>query len=162
MADCSICLNEEIEDLDKCKNNCGHVFCKTCLDNWLNRGNDDCPLCRQKIEYFEYRNEKYRLINISRQINPLSRVQTVFRTHPNLLLVVRVIGLIVSVGLLLQAYFVYSLQRENNKIKSNCEREINIYKEIINNLEPVRLLNSYGRYINCFMPKYFVNKCFNT
>ena len=58
MADCSICLNEEIEDLDKCKNNCGHVFCKTCLDNWLNRGNDDCPLCRQKIEYLGDRFEK--------------------------------------------------------------------------------------------------------
>ena len=162
MIECSICLNEEIEDLNKCINNCGHIFCKSCLDNWLNRGNDDCPLCRQKIENFEYRNEKYRLINISRQINPLSRVQTVFRTHPNLLRVIRVMGLILSVGVLLQAYFVYSLQRENNKIKNKCEREINIYREIINNLEPVRLLNSYGRYIDCFMPKYFVNKCFNT
>ena len=41
MIDCSICLNEEIEDLDKCMNNCGHIFCKSCLDTWLNRGNDD-------------------------------------------------------------------------------------------------------------------------
>lgn len=162
MVECSICLNEEIEELDKCVNNCGHIFCKSCLDTWLNRGNDDCPLCRQKIEYFEYRNEKYRLINRSTQINPLSRVQTVFRTHPNLLLVVRVMGIILSVGVLLQSYFVYSLQRENNKIKNNCEREINIYMEIINNLKPIRILNHYGRYINCFMPKYFINKCFNT
>ena len=63
MIECSICFNEEIEEFNKCTNNCGHVFCKCCLDTWLNRGNDDCPLCRQKIEYFEYRKKINSSIN---------------------------------------------------------------------------------------------------
>lgn len=170
MIECSICLNEEIEDLNKCINNCGHVFCKTCLDTWLNRGNDDCPLCRQKIEYFEYRNEKYRLINISRQTNPLSRVQTVFRTHPNLLLVIRVMGLILSVGVLLQAYFIYNLHKQNIELKEKHDNDISTFVKIMRDNNYINSQQTIGinicKFFNnckyCLMPKYFVNKCFNT
>ena len=162
MIECSICLNEEIEDLNKCINNCGHIFCKSCLDNWLNRGNDDCPLCRQKIEYFEYRNEKYRLINTSTQINPLSRVQTVFRTNPKIIILLRVVGLITSVGFFIQAYFVYNLHRENNELKNVYENKLNIYKYLFNNVINVKINNNFNNYINCLVPKYFVDICFNT
>ena len=74
------------KQLNKCINNCGHIFCKSCLDTWLNRGNNNCPLCRQKIEYFEYRTEKYRLINISRQTDRSINPVTIYRTHPKIII----------------------------------------------------------------------------
>ena len=125
--DCSICLNDEIEQFDKCKNNCGHVFCKPCLDTWLNRGNDHCPLCRQTIDYFEYRNEKYRLINISTQTVLSTNQITVFRTNPKIIIFLRVMGLIISIGFIIQAYFIYSLHQDKIELKDKYENKLNSY-----------------------------------
>lgn len=48
---CSICLEDfDISDLStvaKTKT-CGHLFCKRCLQNWL-QVNRNCPLCRQDL-----------------------------------------------------------------------------------------------------------------
>lgn len=158
--ECSICLSEEIEQLDKCKNNCGHIFCKGCLDIWLNRGNNDCPLCRQKIEYYEYRNEKYRLINIQRQT--VTSTRTVFRINPKIIILMRVMGLIVSVGFLMQAYFIYSLHRENNDLKSKYENKLNIYNTFFSNVINVKILNNNNNYMNCIVPRHYIDICFNT
>ena len=49
MNNCSICLNEDIEDNLMCKIECEHSFCKNCLDTWLNRGNDNCPYVDKKL-----------------------------------------------------------------------------------------------------------------
>lgn len=162
MVDCSICLNEEIEQLDKCINNCGHIFCKSCLDTWLNRGNSECPLCRQKIEYFEYRSEKYRLINISTQTDRSINPVTIYRTNPKIIILLRIIGLITSVGFFIQAYFVYNLHSENNELKNEYENKLNIYKYLFNNVINVKINNNFNNYINCLVPKHFVDICFNT
>ena len=161
MVECSICLNEEIEQLDKCKNNCGHIFCKSCLDIWLNRGNDDCPLCRQKIEYYEYRNDKYRLINIQRQLATSTNPRTIFRTNPKIIILMRMMGLIVSVGFLIQAYFVYRLYRENNDLKSKYENKLNIYNTFFSDVINVKILDK-DNYINCIVPRHYIDICFNT
>ena len=58
--DCSICL-EEIVESSACKITCGHYLCKPCIDALLDSGNISCPLCRQKITYFEHNNDKYRV-----------------------------------------------------------------------------------------------------
>ena len=46
MAECSICLNELIEE-NTCTTGCNHQFCKVCLDEWFNSKNLSCPLCRE-------------------------------------------------------------------------------------------------------------------
>ena len=61
MMECAICL-ETILDLDRCINNCGHSFCKSCIDGWLDQGKHKCPLCRQNIQYFQHNNKEYRLV----------------------------------------------------------------------------------------------------
>ena len=58
---CAICL-DTIVDEQECINNCGHKFCKPCLDNYLDSGKIECPLCRQPIQYFEHNSEHFRLI----------------------------------------------------------------------------------------------------
>ncbi len=47
MKTCSICY----ENVDKDSNAtilrvCGHVFCDTCLNTWLETDNKSCPMCR--------------------------------------------------------------------------------------------------------------------
>ena len=53
MDECAICLNE-IPAIDKCINDCGHSFCKSCIDTWFDRGKNDCPICRHPIIYFNH------------------------------------------------------------------------------------------------------------
>jgi len=62
MTECAICLVNEIVESERCVNNCGHTFCKTCIDTWFDRGHNSCPLCRQLINYFKHNEDHYRVI----------------------------------------------------------------------------------------------------
>jgi hypothetical protein len=42
---CSICLNE-INDKDKYKTKCNHIFHEECIEFWY-RKSQSCPLCRK-------------------------------------------------------------------------------------------------------------------
>lgn len=56
--DCSICLSDNIIELNNCLTNCNHRFCKECLNEWFNKGNISCPLCRNDINFFINNDEK--------------------------------------------------------------------------------------------------------
>jgi hypothetical protein len=60
--ECPICLTSEIQCNVLCMNNCGHVYCKGCIDNWLDLGKNICPMCRQPIQYIKHNNETYRVV----------------------------------------------------------------------------------------------------
>lgn len=45
---CPICFHEVMSP--KKSNNCRHVFCKFCLENWY-KIKPNCPMCRAPIEY---------------------------------------------------------------------------------------------------------------
>ena len=51
---CTICLISPIPPLNVCTTNCGHRYCKTCLETWQNRMKRDCPICRKDINYYMY------------------------------------------------------------------------------------------------------------
>ena len=57
--DCSVCLTENILPSNKCITECNHQFCKDCLDDWFQRGNKSCPLCRGEITEYKHQNEKF-------------------------------------------------------------------------------------------------------
>lgn len=59
---CTICMKEDLIDEDIYHTNCGHEFCRPCLDDWFQRGNNSCPLCRSKIDIYKYKSENYRLV----------------------------------------------------------------------------------------------------
>lgn len=52
---CSICLDDVLENENSTRTSCGHVFHKNCLESWINQSraqNSDiysCPLCRSNI-----------------------------------------------------------------------------------------------------------------
>jgi hypothetical protein len=62
--ECPICFNN-IVGKDICITNCKHQFCYDCLKKWFEKKKDTCPNCRQKIDTFEYHNEKNRIIYIN-------------------------------------------------------------------------------------------------
>jgi hypothetical protein len=45
---CSICFNEFHKDTEVYQTSCMHIFCRTCLDTWLNNENN-CPMCRKEL-----------------------------------------------------------------------------------------------------------------
>ena len=59
---CTICMKEDLNKDEIYYTNCGHEFCKQCLDDWFKRGNQSCPLCRSEINYYKHNDENYKLI----------------------------------------------------------------------------------------------------
>ncbi|GFP92637.1 probable E3 ubiquitin-protein ligase xerico [Phtheirospermum japonicum] len=47
--DCSICLNEFNRNARVNRLSCGHVFHKSCLEEWLSYWKPTCPLCRNDM-----------------------------------------------------------------------------------------------------------------
>lgn len=79
LLNCSICLKDNILQEEKCLTNCNHSFCNKCLDEWFDTGSDACPLCRQKITYFNHNNITNRLV-IRGPSNPNINDQRLMRT----------------------------------------------------------------------------------
>ena len=59
---CIICLKENLNNEILCLTNCTHIFCKECLDQWLDIGKKSCPVCRQNIQYFKHKDNNFRII----------------------------------------------------------------------------------------------------
>ena len=55
---CAVCLDEFGRD-DKtwCLKNCMHIFHQGCLDSWMDRKHDTCPICRTPLLPNAYQNE---------------------------------------------------------------------------------------------------------
>lgn len=65
---CPICLSEIT---DNTTTNCGHSFCKTCIDNCLDN-KIECPMCRQTIRYIKNLSETIRVVSYTNNSNSLS------------------------------------------------------------------------------------------
>lgn len=48
---CPICLCE-LNDKIKRKTYCGHIFCKSCIYEWVGNHSCTCPACRTKISKY--------------------------------------------------------------------------------------------------------------
>ena len=62
MNECTICFNELLDET--CITECNHRFCKECLDKWLDSNKSTCPLCRDNINYFDYKGKTNRIVRI--------------------------------------------------------------------------------------------------
>lgn len=59
---CSVCLEGMTPEIQT-RTSCGHLFCHNCLTDWINRGNNTCPVCRTQIRTFTTGRTMTRLIN---------------------------------------------------------------------------------------------------
>lgn len=45
---CAICM-ESFLTRDPVNGDCGHIFCRACIDQWFKETKSTCPTCRTKI-----------------------------------------------------------------------------------------------------------------
>jgi len=189
MDECAICLANEINEPDKCTNDCGHAFCKSCIDSWFDQGKNDCPICRHPITYFNHNNDHYRVI-VRRQRSPRAgiRVQTLNPQGPNQaeqdtnnriyinrerLKTYKNYMLFISCLMVLQGYLSYHVRLRNNDLTDNYNQCIHDASELTNLIDTNHLINTNDQdevYISdkymdnsvqCSLPQYFIDRCFS-
>lgn len=160
--ECIICF--QMIDPDKiCKNDCGHKFCKNCLDEWINRGKLQCPLCRQTIEYITYQSNHYRLLKPNyTQVSPQYRA-----TIRNALQCYRYTLLFLLGICCLEYYVLHKVSTEKQNLEllyDECKKNITddpTYTEITSDMKYVELITHWGDHIvGCLIPALFVNRCY--
>lgn len=133
---CSICLKDNIDESELCKTNCNHCFCKGCLDDWFDRGEISCPLCRGEIKYFNHDNQNNRIIKLEkkRQNNQnnlnQTNIQRYLNSRDNLNNVETMIQRIIIENRKLKCYFYLSLitglnYMTNYYLSSSINKELN-------------------------------------
>jgi hypothetical protein len=182
---CAICLDPIIKD-EECINNCGHIFCKPCLDQYLDSGKTECPLCRQPIQYFEHNSEHFRLILKKVNERQIEQGGQILR-NPNHLVVDRkkyniyrfiLFGLFITniidmfmgdvstneQNLLLRKY--QECERNNTDLQNrvlNLEDDISfIYPQDDNGYSFYFIIDKLrGLQSECYLPTNIINTCFN-
>jgi hypothetical protein len=67
--ECCICLTPITEN--QYMTNCNHIFHKSCLEKWLSKNHQNCPICRQMIQYCDTENlERFKFILITQSPIP--------------------------------------------------------------------------------------------
>lgn len=163
MTECSICLIPEIIETEKCKLQCSHNFCKPCIDGWLNTGKTTCPLCIHEISYFEYNQDKYRIIKVRQPDNSSIQINqdniTINRKTCNIF---RILSLVIVGTLIFQTYIIHKMYSKNDKLRELYSIELNKYNTLIDNEQSVIMKTSQ---INerriCMIPFYYIKRCFN-
>ena len=156
---CSICFNNNIDNNSMCYTSCNHNYCKSCLDKWFDKGKNTCPNCRSEIKYFQYNNNKTRIIILDKNINNF-REETYIYIN-NLKKQVFSLRLLLLFGLITIIY-----------VKNNCidttESLTEQYDEcnhnnsiLINYLTNKEYLNIFynNHYYNCMFPLSIINEC---
>lgn len=165
---CTICFTE-ISEEEKITLNCNHYFCNSCIQDWLDKGKNSCPLCRSDIKEYNLNDKNYRIVlkegdtpvtnQRGREINDLNIYLIKVNARLKCLMYVSVIGS----TYLADMYF---------RIQSNYNNLHDYYQDCKNNLtllesSEMNILNDIGMYSldrhifrECSIPKYFYDKCF--
>ena len=72
---CIVCYNS-IDDKDKCITNCNHIYCKDCLNVWFDRGNVECPMCREPVKSYLNDSTNHKIIVLKEQSQNMVLIQT--------------------------------------------------------------------------------------
>jgi hypothetical protein len=185
MTECAICLKPEIDEADRCINDCGHEFCKSCIDTWFDRGHNSCPLCRQLINYFRHNEDNYRVI--IKQIRtprspaigrrPQGQQPVSFVTiHKGTYNFFRYVGLGILLMLFLQGYLLVRTRNRYYALSNSydeCLRNTSVLSRYIQKhpqndyvnmlpIEEVYVYNKYtDEYVRCSIPNYYMDSCFS-
>ena len=143
---CSICLVEDILNISIM--DCGHKYCKECIDGWFDKGNNTCPMCRKEIIYFKNNDDNYRLI-IKKKESTLINTELLIRyvrCHK--------IARFLSITLILMIYYIYNISNNNKILLDNynsCEYN---YTNVLS-----ILLVKKNNLVKCDIPITYFNNC---
>ena len=169
---CSICLEEAVENENICETNCSHFFCQTCLDEWFNRGQISCPICRDSINYFKNMETNYRVIirsNINNDRNIISRneINQLLRSYYNM----RYISFVMFLLCIFLMNYYRIIKDQYNQLLINNQNNIQNISLLTNELKQCNIISDelitvsiynggnnlkrceipYLSYIRCFM-----------
>jgi len=51
---CLVCLEDYLEEEEIRIMRCRHAFHKVCVDEWMQKGRNNCPACRSMVHFFIY------------------------------------------------------------------------------------------------------------
>ena len=163
---CTICFTEISED-DKITLNCKHYFCNTCIQDWLDKGKNSCPLCRSDIKEYNLNDKNYRIV-LKENNNPVTneRGREINDLNRYLIRVNARLKCLIYISLISTTYLAYMYFR----IISNYNHLYDDYQDCKNNLTllenvNMNILNDIGMYSldrhsfrECSIPKYFYDK----
>lgn len=72
---CTVCYNT-IDDKDKCITNCNHIYCNGCLNEWFDRGNVECPMCRVPVRSYLNESTNHKIVVLKNQPQNMVLIQT--------------------------------------------------------------------------------------
>jgi len=143
---CSICLIDNILDVSIL--DCGHQYCKNCIDEWFNKGKNSCPICRKDILYFKNNNENFRLIIKNNESIVI---------HPELLIRYIRCQKIIRGCFVLFSLMLYYIYNQNNYNKYLLNKYDNCYYNYTNVL--TTLLVKGDSLVKCTIPINYFNNC---
>ena len=160
MNGCSICLKDTIPISVQCVNNCGHVYCKPCIDSWLDKGKNTCPMCRQEIKYMDHNSDKYRIVLIDKKTE--NRVTNhdprYIYIRKDLFKIIRGGFLLMTFTLIGQITYIFHRYRSHGEIISQYNYCIDYYKDPDNS----HILNCiYDDKNNGYIPCPSMETCLN-
>lgn len=162
---CTICFTE-ISEEEKIILNCNHYFCNICIQDWLDKGKNSCPLCRSDIKEYNLNDKNYRIVlkkdtpitnGRGREINDLNRY---------LIKVNARLKFVIYTTLISSIYFIDRYLRISSNYNDlyddyqTCKTNLTFFKnnDILNNVGIYSLDHNILR--ECSIPKYFYDKCF--
>lgn len=172
---CPICMSDiSIDSI--CKTDCNHQFCKSCLDTWFNRGENSCPTCRNNINYFDYKNNKNRIIIINNNENNENNennlqaitndFQVIIKKYLVLIKFQKYMLFLISSLLFIYSTSYYNLTQQNDNLihrYNNCiQNNTLLYLENrrLNSREFVNIDLLYNGFLTaCRIPIYFYQAC---
>ena len=169
MEDCSICL-DKMNDESISTINCNHSFCNVCIEEYINKNKNTCPLCRCEIKEFYNKEERTKIIfkNSPQIVDP--RVIRVYelRYHKMCLkaYLLLIIIFIQFYLLLRNSYYLDRCEYMNNEYHNNNTLLLNNYNSCVeeNELES----RTEGTYIYsgvrkalvfCQLTIFYLSKC---
>lgn len=174
---CAVCL-EEIDEAVECKNSCGHSFCKACIDNWLDQGKSQCPLCRQDIKYLETKQANYRIIiktntqNTNQRITPMIRSPNVVPVRRHIFYTLRYSLYLSFIFSVIQGWFIHNLRKSYRDLLQQsieCHRNNTELNDIIlenhyfegNDFDNYLIMDKHSDMLRvCYLPIEFMQRCF--
>ena len=163
MNTCSVCLND-ISFNDICNTNCNHDFCEKCLDEWFKRNKTTCPLCRGIVTHYK-KSDTITKLYFNNDNNAL--LQHYIIQNYNLKKYFSFSCMLVFI----QLYYMSNDYINYNHLKNDYDILYHNYTTInndlyncyekINNTIYTYLFDTDNKYwIQCMIPKYFIDICF--
>jgi len=167
--ECCICFEKEIDEENICSTDCSHIFCKDCLNQWFDRGNRCCPLCRRSIQVYQNNNEKYRIIirrATSNNTISTEAIRVLIRHNYNMKYIIFILCLLLFISYnyyvrlnILHTHLLYNYSSQTENM-TKLQNELNQCVSIEGRTVYADIWDGINTLKRCLIPLSAYNRCF--